>query len=49
MFWEMEFSDPKIKKVVTFSKRKFFLYFGKWNFIASRLKYFRRELSELKK
>ena len=42
-------SDPKIKKVLIFSQKKFFPYFWKWNFPARRLKNFRRELSELDK
>ena len=40
----MELSSPKIKKAFTFSKKKLFLYFGKWNFLS-----FRRELSKLEK
>ena len=53
--------NPLWKNFLYFYKRNFFLYFGKWNFIAPNLKnyhifpkkafflYFRRELSELKK
>ena len=29
---------PTLKKFLIFSQRKFFLYFGKWNFLASSLK-----------
>ena len=44
----MKFSDPKIKKALIFSQKMFFIYFGKMNFLAPRLKNPRRELSELK-
>ena len=30
----MELASPKIKKFLIFSQNKFFLYFGKWNFLA---------------
>ena len=49
IFQEMELSSPKIKKVLIFSQKKLFLYFRKWNFPALRIKYFRRELSDLEK
>ena len=47
----MELFSPKIKNYLIFSqkKKKFFLYFGKQNFIALRLKNFWRELFEFKK
>ena len=34
----MELSSPKIKNFLIFSQKKFFLYFGKWNFLTLRLK-----------
>ena len=49
IFQEMELSGPKIERLSYIFLKKFFLYFGKWNFLALRLKNFRRELSELKK
>ena len=39
--------SEKISK--SFLKKTFFLYFGKWNFLTSRLKAFRMELSKPKK
>ena len=40
---------PARKKFLIFFRKKIFLYFGKWNFLAWRLKNFRKGLSELKK
>ena len=34
----MELPDPEIKNFLVFSLKKFFLYFGKWNFLATSLK-----------
>ena len=45
----MELSSPKIKNFPIFSQKKFFLYFGKWNFLFLRFKNFRREFLEPKK
>ena len=49
----MEIFSSKIKKLLISSqKKKFFLYFGKWNFLALTVKnflYFRKELSGLEK
>ena len=49
IFWEMELSCPTVKKVLIFSRKKRFLYFGKRNFSKNNILYFRKELSELKK
>ena len=34
----MELSSPKLKKLLYFSKKNFFLYLGKWNFPVPSLK-----------
>ena len=49
IFQEMELFGSKIKIFLIFSQEKLFLYFEKWNFLALRLKNFKRELSKLKK
>ena len=33
----MEISSHKIKKILIFSQKKLFLYFGKWNFLTKLL------------
>ena len=38
IFWVMELSGPKIKYFFIFFQEMFFLYFGKWNILALRLK-----------
>ena len=42
MFWEIEPSSPKIKKLPILSQKKFFLYFRKLDFLEKLLK-FRKE------
>ena len=42
------FLAPKLKTVLCFLKKKFFLFFGKGNFLKNFL-YFKQELSKLKK
>ena len=37
IFWEMELSSSKIKKILIFSQKNFFLYFGKWNIFIKLL------------
>ena len=45
----MELSGLKIENFLMFSRKKVFLYFRKWNFLALRTKNFRREPSWLEK
>ena len=69
VLWEIELSSPKIKKIscipqgnfLSLKKKKKFLYFWKWNFLAPSLRnsyifskkkkflFFRRELAKPKK
>ena len=41
----MELSSAKIKKVLIFSQKKSYLYFGKWNFLKNLLT-FQEETSQ---
>ena len=44
-----KYNKPIAKKFLIFSQKKLFLYFEKRNFLALRVKDFRREISELAK
>ena len=41
----MELSCLKIKKFLIFSRKKFFLYFGKWNFSVLASNFSRKKIS----
>ena len=48
IFQEAELSNLKLKKLLYFYQKNFFLHFEKWKFLALRLNNFTRELSDSK-